>query len=167
VCLLTAVGIPMILAGEEFADEHDLFDRGGHVTQGGGKQVDPINYRRLADPMRQRVFQYVARLVKLRTTHPALAADETDFIHVDFNDGNRVLVWRRGPTHDPVVVVANFSDFMTPNPASPAAEYVAPNWPPAPRGKSWREFTQDRAVPPEWVARETIYPWEAKVYVLA
>ena len=28
-CLLTAVGIPMMLAGEEFADQHDLFDAEG------------------------------------------------------------------------------------------------------------------------------------------
>lgn len=40
-CLLTAVGVPMILAGDEFADQHDLFDAAGHVTQDGGKQVDP------------------------------------------------------------------------------------------------------------------------------
>jgi hypothetical protein len=28
-CLLTAVGLPMILAGDEFADRHDLFDARG------------------------------------------------------------------------------------------------------------------------------------------
>jgi pullulanase len=33
VCLLAAVGIPMILAGEEFADEHDFFNADGNVTQ--------------------------------------------------------------------------------------------------------------------------------------
>ena len=32
---------PMILAGEEFGDEHDLFDSQGRVTHEGGKQVDP------------------------------------------------------------------------------------------------------------------------------
>ena len=31
----------MILAGEEFGDEHDLFDSQGRVTHEGGKQVDP------------------------------------------------------------------------------------------------------------------------------
>jgi len=44
VCLLTAVGIPMILAGEEFADEHDFFNPDGNVAQSGGKQVDPVNF---------------------------------------------------------------------------------------------------------------------------
>ena len=57
--------------------------------------------------MRRRVFQYVGRLVKLRTTHPALAVNDTQFIHVDFNDSKRVMVWTRGgPAQDPVVVIA-------------------------------------------------------------
>jgi len=47
-CLLTAVGIPMILAGEEFADQHDRFDSHGNVSQDGGKQVDPVDFSRLA-----------------------------------------------------------------------------------------------------------------------
>jgi glycosidase len=47
VCLMTAVGIPMFLAGEEFVDHHDFFDENGNVTQRGGKQVDPVNFGRL------------------------------------------------------------------------------------------------------------------------
>ncbi|HEY0871127.1 MAG TPA: alpha-amylase family glycosyl hydrolase, partial [Acidothermaceae bacterium] len=47
VCLLTAVGVPMLLAGEEFADQHDLFDINGRVDQNGGKQIDPVNYSRI------------------------------------------------------------------------------------------------------------------------
>lgn len=112
VCLLTAVGVPMILAGEEFADQHDLFDSQGHVTQSGGKQIDPVNFSRLTDnpqgndedsrkaralaEMRRRVFAYVSRLVKFRTVDPALSVNDTDFIHVDFNNGKRVVVWKRG-----------------------------------------------------------------------
>jgi pullulanase len=38
VCLLTALGIPMILAGEEFGDQHDLFDRHGNVTHEGASR---------------------------------------------------------------------------------------------------------------------------------
>jgi len=168
VCLLTAVGVPMILAGEEFADQHYRFDADGHVTQGGGKQVDPVNYSRLQDPMRQRIFDYVARLVRLRTTHPALGVNDTEFIHLDFAAGKRVLAWRRGDlNHDPVVVVANFSDFGTENAFSPGAEYVVRNWPATPAGRQWREITQARMVRPEQVGREPIFPWEAKVYTLA
>jgi pullulanase len=62
--------------------------------------------------------------------------------------------------------VANFSDWGTPSPGHPSAEYVVPNWPATPPGKRWREITQDRAVPTEWVGREPLYPWEAKVYTL-
>src|SRR5207245_2592824 len=117
-CLLTAVGIPMILAGDEFADQHDLFDANGHVTQNDGKQVDPVNFARLGDDWRTRIRAYVSRLIKLRTTYDALAVNDTDFIHVDFNDGKRVLVWRRGqPGADTqVVVVANFSISPLPTP---------------------------------------------------
>ena len=90
-CLLTAVGVPMILAGDEFADEHDL------SVSHPPKQRDAVNYERLQEPFRRRIFDCVARLVKLRASNVALATDDTEFIHVDFNDGKRVLVWRRGP----------------------------------------------------------------------
>ena len=57
-----------------------------------------------------------SRLVKLRTRADALAVNDTEFLHVDFNDGKRVVVWRRGRDgiDDPVVVVANFSDLGPP-----------------------------------------------------
>jgi 1,4-alpha-glucan branching enzyme len=194
VCLMTAVGIPMFLAGEEFADQDDLFDQNGNVTQNGGKQIDPVNYGRLtAGPpgpndtlqsnpdavrgaMRRRIFAYVKALIKLRTTAPALAVNDTNFIMVDFNDNKRVLVWQRGAPNapTPVIVVANFSDFYS----ASGTDYVIPNWPqPTPAGKKWREMTQPpdgnpnnlnlgRDVDPNWVGREAIYPWEAKVYTL-
>ena len=161
-CLLTAVGTPMILAGDEFADEHDL------GVAHPPKQLDAVNYGRLDEPFRRRVFDYVARLVRLRTSHDALSVNDTDFIHVDFNDGKRVMAWRRGRPGSPrqVVVVANFSDFVTANATSPDAEYRVANWPATPGGTKWREITQERDVPPEWVGREPIFPWEAKVYAL-
>jgi pullulanase len=161
-CLLTAVGVPMIFAGDEFADQHDL------PVDDDNKQTDPVNYSRVEEPFRKRLFQYVARLVKFRTSSDALSVNETDFIHVDFNDGKRVVVWRRGqPGSDrQVVVVANFSDFITANALDGSAEYFVPNWPATPAGKRWREITQERDVPPQKVGREPIFPWEAKVYAL-
>jgi pullulanase len=163
VCLMTAVGIPMIFAGEEFADEHDL------AVVHPQKQIDPVNFDRLQEPWRRRVFDYVARLAHFRTRSAALAVNDTDFIHVDFEEGRRVLVWKRGRpgADDPVVVVANFSDFETTRPFDPASEYRVPNWPASPADRRWREITQDREVPPEWAGREPIFPWEAKVYALA
>lgn len=161
VCLLTAVGMPMILAGDEFADEHDLST--GHPE----KQRDAVNFDRVSEPWRQRIFNYVSRLVHLRTHSDALAVNDTDFIHVDFNDGKRVLAWRRGQqgTGDPVIVVANFSDFVSAN-LGTGGEYRVPNWPPTPAGKRWLEVTQERQIPPDWVGREAIAAWEAKVYCL-
>jgi 1,4-alpha-glucan branching enzyme len=162
VCLMTAVGIPMIFAGEEFADQHDL------PVVHPRKQIDPVNFDRLQDRWRRRVFEYCAHLVRFRTRSDALAVNDTEFIHVDFEEGKRVLAWRRGrPGIDnPVVVVANFSDFETARPFAPASEYRVPNWPATPTGRHWREITQGRDVPPEWVGREPIFPWEAKVYAL-
>jgi pullulanase len=162
VCLLTAVGIPMILAGDEFADQQDL-----DISQPGKgdfyKQVDPVNYSRLQDDWRQSIFEYVARLVKFRTTSDALATNDTDFIHVDFTEGKRVLVWQRGNKADSlVVVVANFSDYGTP----PGSDYKVSNWPATPPGKQWKDISQDRMVASDWVGREGISPWEAKVYTL-
>jgi 1,4-alpha-glucan branching enzyme len=165
-CLLTAVGIPMILAGEEFGDEHDRFDSQGHVTQDGGKQTDPVNFSRAEDPSRAGLTEYVSRLVKLRTSHQALSVNDTEFIHVDFTPGRRVLVWRRGGANDPVVVVANFSDFGSEQTPDGIAEYRIPNWPATPVGRRWREVTQDRSIPQEWVGCESLFAWEAKVYVL-
>ncbi len=172
VCLLTAVGIPMILSGEEFADQHDFFDENGNVTQRGGKQVDPVNFSRLIDSdprfdaMRRRIHAYVKALIALRTRADALAVNDTDFIWSDFGAGKRVIVWRRGgaSAQTPVIVVANFSDFAS----GWGTDYVIPTWPgPAPAGKKWVEVTQNRDVSPADVGRESIFAWEAKVYTYA
>jgi pullulanase/glycogen debranching enzyme len=163
-CLLTAVGIPMILAGEEFADEHDLPIK-------SKKETDPVNFDRLEEPWRTDIFEYVSRLVQFRTKSQALAVNDTEFMHVDFNDGKRVLAWQRGTiaNGDAVVVVANFSDFQTHDPFNPNSEYVVNNWPKLPPGRKWQEVSQGRAnpdVPFEWAGREPIFPWEAKVYAM-
>ena len=64
-----------------------------------------------------------------------------------------------------VVVVANFSDYGTPNGLE--GEYVVPAWPATPAGGRWREITQARDVQQDKVGREPVFPWEAKVYALA
>jgi pullulanase len=152
VCLLTSVGIPMIFAGEEFCDIHD--------RPMSEKQTDPVNYARMADDWRQRVFQYVSRLVKFRTKSPALGVDDNDFFHIDWSRDGKVMAWKRGGKKGqaPVVVVANFSDTDT-----PGSDYYIPNWPERNRD-DWREITQSRNVPREWIGREPLMHWEAKVY---
>jgi pullulanase len=161
-CLLTAVGIPMILAGDEFAQEH-----GQPQVTDANKQIDPINFGLKSQPWRADVFAYVSRLVALRTSATALSVDDTDFIHVDFEDGKRVLVWRRGRpgVDDPVIVVANFSSWGTADPTAGGARYHVPGWPALLAGKRWREITQGRDVPTAWAGEEPLYPWEAKVYL--
>lgn len=166
VCLLTSVGIPMILAGDEFADENDLFDIEGHVSNNACKQSDPVDFSRLDEDnaWRRDVLDHVKRLIALRKTHPALGVNDTKWLHADFTPGRRVMVWQRGDDDNPVVVVANFSDFRTDAPSDPRSEYVVPDWPRR-DDFEWREVSQDRDVPPGWVGREPLFPWEAKVYV--
>jgi pullulanase len=72
-----------------------------------------------------------------------------------------------GSVADPVVVVANFSDYTTPNALAAGAEYAVPNWPATPAGRRWFEVTQARNVPAARHDRESIFAWEAKVYRLA
>ena len=166
VCLLTAAGIPMILAGDEFADEHDLFNIHGAVTNESGKQIDPVNFSRLEgadNQWRRNVLVFVQRLIALRKSHPGLGVNETKFLHTDLTPGRRILVWQRGDDSDPVIVVANFSDFQTDDPFNPASEYVVPNWPHR-DDFDWREVSQQRDVPTRFVGREPLFPWEAKVY---
>jgi len=167
-CLMTAVGIPMFLAGEEFADENDLFDITGHVTNSSGKQIDPVDFNRLdgdENVWRQRILSVVKALINLRTTHPALAGDQCDFIHTDFTPGRRILAWKRGTNENPVVVVANFSDFESGQ--LPDSEYKINGWPNPDPGHDWYEVTQARTVPADWAGREPLFRWEAKVYRLA
>ncbi|KAE9962952.1 hypothetical protein BLS_009858 [Venturia inaequalis] len=148
VSLLTAVGIPMIFAGEEFLDQMD------QTIASGKKQIDPVNYERKSEPWRTDLFNYVATLVKFRTQCPALGENDTEFIHVD----GKIMAWKRGVDgQPPVVVVANFSDNPT------GSEYVVPNFPETNRD-DWREVTSGRAVPKTSIGREPLKAWEAKVY---
>jgi pullulanase len=163
VCLLTAVGIPMILAGDEFAEQQDL-DL-AHPERGDrNKQIDPVNFERLGDEWRRRLFTTVSRLVHLRTQANALAVNEVTFIHHDVTEERRVIAWQRGQGQDLVVVVANFSDYATPEDQGQAGEYEIPGWPRTDEPGQWREVCQDRAVAPDKVGREPLRPWTACVY---
>ena len=163
-CLLTAVGIPMILAGDEFADEEHLFNIHGNVSNDSGKQIDPVDFTRLSDPWRQDVLTCVKNLIEVRKTHPALGVNSTKWLFIDPTPGRQIYVWQRGSDDNPVVVVANFSDFGTADPLNPSSEYVVPNWP-RPNEFNWKEVSQNRLVAPGRIGREPIFPWEAKVYV--
>jgi 1,4-alpha-glucan branching enzyme len=163
-CLLTAVGIPMILAGDEFGEEDDLFDIHGSVTNDSGKQIDPVDFTRLEDAWRQDVLNCVKNLIQMRKTHPALGVNDTKWLFHDPTPGRQIYAWQRGGDDNPVVVVANFSDFGTNDPFNPSSEYVVPNWP-RPNDFSWKEVCLNRPVVAGQIGREPLFPWEAKVYV--
>ena len=124
--LMTSVGIPMFLAGEEFGDVHDM-----SYSDVSPKQEDPVQWRRAQFAANSQLKANVAKLVKLRTSHPALQRDEVEFcyFHPQF-DGNacpRVFAYSRTggrPLGTPgqVVVIANMG------PQS-YATYNIPGWP--------------------------------------
>jgi 1,4-alpha-glucan branching enzyme len=155
-CLLTAVGLPMFLAGEEFADQSKL-----NALDDYQKQIDPVNFARLEqDAWRRDLFASVSRLVKLRTTADALSVNDVQWIHTDPN-GKQVVAWRRGRpgVDDPVVVVANFSDFRS----APGTDYIVANFPAAPAGRKWREVVSGRT-DGVLAGREPLTPWGVLVY---
>src|SRR5678815_1404716 len=49
-CLLTAVGIPMILAGDEFAEESNY-----QQLTDANKEIDPINFEHAEQPWREEI----------------------------------------------------------------------------------------------------------------
>jgi 1,4-alpha-glucan branching enzyme len=110
--LMTSVGIPMILAGDEFGDVHDLDHEDWQM-----KMSDPVDWQRLHSSDNNRyLWHRVAELIDLRINHPALTRNETEFIHFhpdfDRSDGARVFVYCRtrgvGPgADDQIVVVGN------------------------------------------------------------
>jgi 1,4-alpha-glucan branching enzyme len=123
--LLTSVGIPMWLAGEEFGDVQDT-----DYTDVNLKQQDPIQWNRAAFSGNAQLRANVAGLVKLRTSHPALQRNEVEFFYFhpqfDDNDGPRVFAYCRSaglPLGSPgqVVVIANMGPQAFPG-------YDVPAW---------------------------------------
>ncbi len=114
VLLMTAVGIPMFLAGEEFADCHDL-DHGDWRL----KMSDPIDWRRADQPGHQMVRSLVQALIELRIQHSALHRNEVEFFYLhpslDENYGERVFAYCRTGgqalgSSQQVMVVVNASE---------------------------------------------------------
>jgi 1,4-alpha-glucan branching enzyme len=124
--LMTSVGMPMFLAGEEFADIHDMDPFGVNP-----KQEDPVQWQRSLYPDHAALRAAVGRLIQLRTSHAALQRNEVAFFyfHPQFDDNNapRVFAYCRtggrsaGSTNQ-VIVIANMGGANFPN-------YDIPNWP--------------------------------------
>jgi 1,4-alpha-glucan branching enzyme len=124
--LMTTVGIPMVYAGEEFGDVHDL-----DYLDVDKKQQDPIQWARATYPGQAALLTGVTNLVRLRTQHPALQRNEILFFHFhpqfDDNVGCRVFGYARTAGNDignagQVIVLANMGAEKFPS-------YVIANWP--------------------------------------
>lgn len=113
---LTAAGIPMFLAGEEFADLHDT-----DHSDWRRKMSDPVDWWREDEMYHSAVRKRVADMIKLRASHPALQRNEVEFFgfgptrfhpEFDLEVGARLFAYCRNagqPLGSPgqVIVVAN------------------------------------------------------------
>jgi len=123
--LMTSVGMPMWLAGEEFGDVHDTDYIGVNA-----KQQDPVQWNRAAFQGNAELKANVAKLIQLRTSHPALQRNEVAFFYFhpqfDDNDSPRVFAYCRSGgqplgTSSQVIVVANMGPQAFPS-------YDIPGW---------------------------------------
>jgi 1,4-alpha-glucan branching enzyme len=140
--VMTAVGIPMIWMGEEFADYH-------------GKAMDPqkIDWTLLAHDNNKGLREHYKRLIQLRRSSGALCNNNLDFIFEHGEDG--ILAFVRWDEEKKVVVIANLRD----------REHEGYKLGNLPDGK-WKEWLTEEEVEikgGEWTAR--LMPWEAKVLV--
>lgn len=91
--LLTSVGVPLFLAGEEFGDVHDLL-----YTE-DSKMSDPVDRTRMGVPGHGELWNDVRALIKLRTSHAALQRNEVDHFYfhpeMDSDDGVRAFAYCR------------------------------------------------------------------------
>ncbi|MGP0070108.1 MAG: alpha-amylase family glycosyl hydrolase [Isosphaeraceae bacterium] len=124
--LMTSVGIPMFLAGEEFGDVHDT-----SYTDVNEKQEDPVQWGRAQFTANSQLKANVAKLIGLRTSHPALQRDEVEcfYFHPQFDsdDAPRVFAYCRTggqPLGSPgqVIVIANLAPLSY-------SVYNIPGWP--------------------------------------
>lgn len=163
--LFTSVGIPMILAGDEFGDVHDL-----DHTDWRLKMSDPVDWdRRHKSANNEALWTNVRELVHLRKEAAALKRNELEFFYfhptIDQNDGEAVFAYCRTRadrlgSRDQVIVVANLARRGYP-------EFELP-WP-------WRDPSRLREVAPptyrsgpnlvgEDRAKLSIAPFQVRVF---
>ncbi len=160
--LLTSVGIPMILAGEEFAEIHDL-----DYENWQRKMEDPVDWSRREHPGHDALHEAVRDLIHLRTSTAALQRNEVEFLHVhpetDDPDGPTVVAYCRTGgepvgSEGQVVVVANLG------PESFEAFEIPWTWGPdvTERGAPLRDGDLDPS-PDEELARLDLAPHQVRV----
>jgi 1,4-alpha-glucan branching enzyme len=124
--VMTSVGMPMFLAGEEFGDVHDT-----DYIDVNEKQQDPVQWARAQYSGNAELEANVGKLIHLRVSHPVLQRNEVEFFyfHPQFDDNNspRVFAYCRTGgeplgSSGQVVVIANMGAQAFPS-------YVIPGWP--------------------------------------
>jgi 1,4-alpha-glucan branching enzyme len=109
--MLTSVGMPMFLAGEEFGDVHDLDHSDWQL-----KMSDPVDFTRRDLLGHRGLLKRVQELAGLRANHRALQRDDVQFFYfhptIDNNDGVKVFAFCRTNglplgSADQVIVLAN------------------------------------------------------------
>ena len=92
--IMTSVGMPMFLAGEEFGDVHDT-----DYNATDPKQQDPVQWYRARLPGNAALLARVSALIQLRRTNAALQRNEIAFFYFhpafDTNDGPWVFGYAR------------------------------------------------------------------------
>jgi 1,4-alpha-glucan branching enzyme len=143
--VLTAVGIPMIWMGEEFADYH-------------GKAMDPqkIDWTLLQHDRNRALHAHYKRMIALRREHPALHGNELEFLFEHAEDG--LLAFLRFPTDAPdrkVLIIANLRD----------RAHEACTLGNLPDGV-WKDWLTDETVTIDHHTLTTpLEPWQARVLV--
>jgi 1,4-alpha-glucan branching enzyme len=162
--LMTAAAIPMLLAGEEFADIHDTNHYDWQL-----KMSDPVDWSRSSHDGHRETAAAVTDLIWMRHGHPALHRNDVEFFHfhptLDENDGRRVFAYCRTAGRPlggggQIVVVANLG-------ADDYSSYILP-WP-------WRGACTERGSRPGTTPLQTsgngsatlsLQPFEVRVFEL-
>lgn len=146
VTLLTAPGIPMLYAGQEFGED-------------APRTIDfqPLHWDKLRQPLYHTYFRLIKRLLAARHTHPALASDHICFHHNCFNHEqvvhfDRMFYDEQGEKLvDFVAVALNFGGVAR------EIELMTP-WP-----GHWQELLSEQCYQIERSCRLTLAPWQAMV----
>jgi 1,4-alpha-glucan branching enzyme len=133
--IMTSVGMPMFLAGEEFGDVHDT-----DYNNVDAKQQNPVQWQRASYSANAALQARVADLIQLRTSSPALQRNEIAFFyfHPAFDDANGTWVFGYARTNGAllgstgqIIVLANMC-------AQAFGSFTFPAWPWG--GRSLREI---------------------------
>ncbi len=145
VTLMTAPGIPMLYAGQEFGEDTP-------------RTIDflPLRWSKLDWPLHRRHLQLVRRLVHLRHQHPALRSDNIWFYEDDFAATNLVRYHRWDDSGDLALVALNFG---------PAEQHTELNFP---ENGAWTEvIDQQRYTVTNHRLTFTLGAWQARIFVRA